>query len=216
VRGMGAAREETVRRAAVMLGLSIMTVVLRVGVSHAQDESADYARLGPYVGLGLTYTIPTFSLGSVEDLTGIDLDTSSTLGFDARGGYRFHPNFAAELDVQYYSNFTIQALGVDLIDVDGWSLSGNLKGYPLLGRFQPYGLFGLGVYQLHASLATPFFDDASKTATDFALRFGGGMDFYINRNWVLTFEVSYVYPPTSALNDFSVVPLVFGAQYRFD
>src|SRR5262249_33149286 len=159
-------------RIAVALGASIMTLVFHVGNARAQDESADFAHLGPYLGLGLAYTIPVFHLGTLEDIIGVDIDTSSSLGFDARGGYRFHPNFAAELDFQYYSNFTAGALGFDLVDVDGWSLTGNLKGYPLLGRFQPYGLFGLGAYQLHASLATDLFGDTSKTATDFALRFG--------------------------------------------
>src|SRR6185369_12836895 len=60
-------------------------------------EEVDYARVGPYLGIGGVYAIELF------DDSGARVD--NTGGFHVRGGYRFHPNFAVEALYEWYSEF---------------------------------------------------------------------------------------------------------------
>jgi hypothetical protein len=49
---------------------------------------------------------------------------------------------------------------------------------------------------------------------DFAARFGGGIDFYLNRNFVAVIEGGYILP-TGKLDDLDHVTWSAGIQYRF-
>ena len=48
----------------------------------------------------------------------------------------------------------------------------------------------------------------------FAARFGGGIDFYVTRNIMITTEVAYVLP-TGQLDDLDQMQLGGALQYRF-
>jgi len=66
-------------------------VVLLVGpVAAAEPAKNDFGRTGWYVGGGATYAFENFSSG------GVSVDDSA--GFKLQGGYRAHPNFAAEAE----------------------------------------------------------------------------------------------------------------------
>ena len=49
---------------------------------------------------------------------------------------------------------------------------------------------------------------------DFAARFGGGVDLYLNRNFVVALDTSYVLP-TGDLDGLDHVSFSLGLQYRF-
>ena len=53
-----------------------------------------------------------------------------------------------------------------------------------------------------------------KTDEDFAARFGGGVDLYINRNFVVVVEGGYVLP-TGNLDGMDHVLWSVGLNYRF-
>lgn len=57
-------------------------------------------------------------------------------------------------------------------------------------QLKPYGIVGLGVLFVDAS--TNISNISIKADTSFAAKFGGGVDWYINNNWALNFEASYV------------------------
>jgi hypothetical protein len=49
---------------------------------------------------------------------------------------------------------------------------------------------------------------------NFAARFGGGLDFYVDPNIVITLDSSYVLP-TGDAEDLDHVTISLGIQYRF-
>ena len=54
----------------------------------------------------------------------------------------------------------------------------------------------------------------SEMGEDFAARFGGGVDVYLNRNLVFALDTSYVLP-TGDVDGLDHVAFSLGLQYRF-
>jgi hypothetical protein len=54
----------------------------------------------------------------------------------------------------------------------------------------------------------------SGSRTEFAARFGTGIDFYFSEHWVLNFEASYVLP-TGDLSEYDYIGGGMGLEYRF-
>ena len=96
--------------------------------------------------------------------------------------------------------------------VDSWILTGNVKFYPLTDRVQPFILAGLGLAQVKVEDSLGL--GIEETESDFALRFGGGVDYYATRNIVLSVDVSYVLP-TGDIDRSDYVSFGWGLQYRF-
>ncbi len=61
---------------------------------------------------------------------------------------------------------------------------------PMESQFQPYAIVGLGAIVWNVDHNVPNLDVEVDTA--FAAKFGGGFDWFINDNWILNFEGSYV------------------------
>jgi hypothetical protein len=55
---------------------------------------------------------------------------------------------------------------------------------------------------------------ASGRGTDFAARFGGGIDLYATKHVVLSVEAEYVLP-TGDVKDLDYISIGWGFQYRF-
>ena len=142
-----------------------------------------FAQQGWYAGFGLGVG----SLGkSGQDITGIpdaqvdDTDTTYTV----RGGYRFHPNFAVELD--YYDLGKYGFSG----DVGGTYVSGSAKaksyGLSLLaiapmGQFDLYGRVGWEESEIKANANTQLFTaDASDKQSGATYGVGGRWNFSNN------------------------------------
>ena len=161
-----------------------------VSASAADQE---YGRSGPYLGAGALYAFETFS-GSAKP-------ADDSWGYHLTGGYRFNEYFALEATGQQYVSFDVSGgdTNVGLACVSG-------KLFPLHGVIQPY---------LAAGAGWAWIDDARGKSTDgIAVRFAGGVDFYVTRNWGVFTEVGY-FLPTGSGSDYGVVPLSFGVLYRF-
>jgi opacity protein-like surface antigen len=167
-----------------------------------EETTVDYARNGAYIGLGGNYAIEMFDDNSP---TGARTDNSG--GIHAKAGYRFSPRAAAELRYEWFNEFDL-----DPGHIDAWLISINAKGYILTGRWQPYGLVGLGF--LHADGSAGNFAGAAHPSNGFAMRFGGGMDAYITEHIVVGPEFAYVLPTGSA-NDLDMLTVSLGLTYRF-
>jgi opacity protein-like surface antigen len=171
-------------------------------VETVVEETVNYARTGPYIGLGGVYAIELFDDNSVG---GARTDNSG--GIHAKAGWRFHPNAAAEVRYDWFHEFDL-----DPGHIDGWLITANVKGYLLTGRFQPYGLVGMGYLSANGSAGN--FAGAAHPAHDFAMRFGGGLDAYITDNIVAGPEFAYVLPTGSA-NDLDMMTISLGLSWRF-
>jgi opacity protein-like surface antigen len=172
----------------------VSLAALLASPAWAQD---DFGRAGAYAAFLGVGAIETF-----DEPSGLDFSDGG--GFNMRAGYRFMEYVAAEMQFEYVEGFSDQG-----IDIESWNLMWNVKGFPLTGRVQPYALFGMGVLYAEASGGGRSIDDEG-----FAVRVGGGMDFYATENIVLTGEVNFV-QPTGDVDDLSYVTIGGGLQYRF-
>lgn len=184
------------------------------------------------------------STGECNPAQGLPCQTSvlvnrrDTPGGAFRAGYRFHSLFAAELDYQYLHEFEIErtpyaprpgfetnpVIAAANREVDAevtvHSIMVNGKVYPMTGLIQPYVLGGIGAVIGDAD------EKANNAGRDvdavFGGRIGGGLDYYVTRNVVLNFNISY----TITTKDFRAdgfeadislthVPISAGVIYRF-
>jgi opacity protein-like surface antigen len=187
--------------------LGLVTVLAGTALA-AEPGSTDFARTGWYLGGGATYAFEDFRTGAAGDAVGID----DSAGFKLLGGYRAHPNFAAELDLDYLHGFDVNVGGTRAASIRGVATTINGKGYLTTGRVQPYGVAGVGglyVAGLDSSL-----DNILGVNGGFLARFGGGMDLYATEHVVLNAEATYDLP-TGDVSSLRFVPVTLGAQYRF-
>jgi len=139
------------------------------------------------------------------------LSVKEAIGINARGGYRFHPFFAAEVQLEYVAGFETEMTitnnrsstppEADISEVvaharnshDFVTFTANGKLIIPTGRFQLYGLGGLGLFYNRTSNTLPvYYDDdrgieealidhsfGDESGTSFAVRAGAGVDVYV-------------------------------------
>ncbi len=148
----------------------------------------------------------------VEDAFPVDIDVDPSVGVIATAGYRFHPNFAAEVQFEWLDEFEISIQNTEIATIETWTTTVNAKGFLATGRIQPFVLVGLGAFnaELQDSLNLGF----SVEETDFAARFGGGLDIYASPQIVLNLGLSYVLP-TGDVEDLDYVSVGGGVTVRF-
>ncbi len=208
---------------------------------YSHDDEADpdaYDRQGFFVGVGASYAFEEFSgdvfsdlevatfdpgedglLGEMTD----DLEFDDSWGIRGQAGYRCHPRFSAELEVEWIDEFDANVNKrfsgkVGTTEVEPLVVTVNTTGYLLTGRTQPFLRAGLGLmkveYTERDTTTTPS-PDGSKQESDetrFAFRVGGGIDYYATKNVVLGVDVDYVLSPSL---DVGYVTIGAGVQYRF-
>lgn len=207
------------------------SAILCGGVGQAFDleESSEnsYARRGWLLGLSGVYAADTkeddleSSLGNPAGAP-VNLSIKNTFGVKGQAGYRCHPRFSAEVEVEWLDEFegTVflgGAVGEKVsIDLEPLVVTTNLKGYALTGRYQPFVLVGGGAMVVEANLKDHSGLGLSQTETmrGVVMRFGGGLDFYATEQMVLTVGVDYVLP-FGELEDFDYVSIAWGLRYRF-
>jgi hypothetical protein len=165
-----------------------------------QEEELEYARTGPYIGIGGVYAIELFD-------GGMNVDNSN--GFHVRAGYRVHPHIAVEARYEHYFNFETDPLPGHF---EGWSVTGNVKGFILTGRWQPYVLFGMGYLDINYPGPNRVGD--ARPGDDFAMRFGVGMDAHITEHISIGPEIAYVLPVGDA-EDLDFLTIALGLQFNF-
>jgi len=180
------------------LAATVSAAVLVGWATCAMALDDEYGRSGPYLGAGGLYAFEDFS-GSPSATT-----PDGSWGYDLKGGYRFNEYFALEVGWQHMVSFDDPAGDTEL-----WMVAANGKVYPFYGIIQPYALFGLGFCGVDDSRAA-----SSRDTTGFGMRFGGGLDVYITRNWAVSVEAGY-FLPTGGRSNYGAVPITFGILYRF-
>jgi opacity protein-like surface antigen len=192
-----------------ILAISVAIACLTgVAARGAQDDDADgaqddeFARAGWYLGAYGVYAFEAYRE------TGIDFDDS--FGANFRIGYRGNEWFALEGELEWIRDFEPDS---------PWGQSeirtliggANAKFFPLSGRFQPYGLVGVNGMHVTVKDSPPGFGG---NVTDFAFRFGLGLDIYATRNVVLGLEASYVWG-VGDVWDLDYVSTGAGILFRF-
>ncbi len=205
--------------------LSTILVFLWPGAVLAESEpdptlaqNDEFARNGIYLGVALAGAVYTKAEDDLEKALLADLgyavpvDVEIPPGLDARVGYRFHRRLAGEVQLQWFPKADIELAEVKAMKLETLTLSGNLKGYLLTGRVQPFLLVGAGF--MHSKAEDQLGLGVSEKGEGFAARFGGGVDVYLNPNFVLALDTSYVLP-TGDVEGLDHVSFSLGLQYRF-
>jgi opacity protein-like surface antigen len=197
----------------------------------AERDQDDFARNGPFVGFAGVYAINTFEDNAEDDINSAlallgyvaTLDVDESFGVNVHVGYRFHPNFSAEFQVEWLDGFdadaSVMALPVGdiaTVEIEPRVFSLNAKGHLLTGRYQPFLLVGLGALTAKVEVedAVGFGLSDIERFSGFAARFGGGIDVYATENIVVTVGADYVLP-TGDVEDLDFVSIGWGFQYRF-
>lgn len=172
-------------------------VLIGLAASPASAVDREYGRSGPYIGAGALYAFENFDTSGLQSPDG-------SWGYDIKGGYRFNEYFALEIGWHHMLGFDDSTGDTEIFQADA-----SAKVYPLHGVFQPYLLGGVGYNDVEDERAGGIADGAGV-----AFRFGGGLDFYITRNFALYAEVGYLLG-TNGRGDYGTIPLTFGVLYRF-
>ena len=163
------------------------------------EPPVSYAKVGPYGIIAGTLAADDF-----HDRLGGGVDNS--LGFNLRGGYRWHPNLAAELEYEWLDEF--KGRSGSGVDVEGWALMLNGKAFLGSGRVAPFLIAGIGIIHGENSGAA---DDIDKT--EFGVKGGGGLEIYLTQNVALNTEVTYNFA-TEKLDDFKYTSFTWGVMFR--
>ena len=194
-----------------------------------EEEEPDYARVGPYLGIGGVYAVEFFNennaehaVGSVLESDSVEADIDNSSGFHVLAGYRVHPNIAVEARYEHLFQFNVD--GVDNYDwdhqahgrVSAWNATANVKAFFLTGRWQPYAVLGLGYLEGDGFVRDKPHPEyhGSQTDGDFMMRFGLGMDACITEHIAIGPEIAYVLP-FGDVEDFDFMTISAGLRYKF-
>jgi len=207
--------------------------------ARADAAAEDFARTGPFLRLGAAVGFENSSqldranallpvlvarvLPGGATLGEAALDVEPLLGVSIGAGYRVHPRLALEgafdwaegdLSLDLIVSTLLggtQSLRLPLGTLRVWSVTGDLKGYLLTGRIQPYAVVGLGAMQWTLGERTT---GIAADATSFAPRLGGGFDVYLTRAILLNLDAGYLLG-TGDLDGEDAIMLRLGVGGRF-
>ena len=193
------------RRRSLAVGIALCLCALPVHAQDDEEEEDDFGRPGLYVGAMGIHAFQNFYVkdrGYFRDLSpSIPNSYDNSFGFNVRAGYRAQDHFAAEFEYEYVNGF-------DRTDtsIRTHVFTANAKLPFTTGRFQPFLGYGLGF--MSAS-------QAGASDLNFAMRAYGGIDIYIDNNWMVQLESSYVFPIGNVRGLDYVTAGFLGVAYRF-
>jgi hypothetical protein len=176
---------------AISSALCTLTAVYGWGEEDLSSEGFD--RRGFFIGAGGAFAGENFSNKPVNDIAdifgaGTIANADDSWSVNSGGGYRCHPRYSVGATFEYFGGFDTQwtgALGTGADDIDIFSVTADIKGYLLTGRYQPYLLLGGDVMKIDTKVTNPtgnlsFGQPGIRPVTqareymDFVIRLGGG------------------------------------------
>ena len=175
------------------------------------SAEADYSRTGWYAGARGVYAVENF------DVAG---NAANDFGFNLFAGYRLFSFLSSDFEFEYIDALRVSGnAGNPNFDVRTFVLAWNFRAYPLspllepsspLQRVQPY--LSAGVSNQWVQLQR--LPSGDRDEGNFAGRLGGGVDFYLTENWVLTADAIYTIG-SGDVSDFPYLSIGWGFAYRF-
>lgn len=172
-------------------------------------EASPYGGKAPYVSFGGVY--------AVQNVDGIPGGVGDSGGYDIRAGYAVHEMASVEIQwqslVNFSRNYQDPVTGQEEPSLEARMLSFNGRFSPLDGRFQPYGLLGMGWFNVQSDKTN---NDVHKSS--FAMRFGLGLAAYITERTGVALEAGYILPLSGTLGgaeSFDLVPITLSVFFRF-
>jgi opacity protein-like surface antigen len=220
-----ASANEDTAIAGSLAGAGALGLVCTAMALYANDEEVDpeaYDRQGWFLGAGANYAIEAFSDDAESDLESrfglaASFSADDSFGINGRVGYRCHSRFSIEAEAEWTKGFEVDMSGLPLdiariTDMEPIVVTTNGKGYLLTGRIQPFLLAGLGAMSMESKLIETTGEKTTIHDTQFAMKFGGDVDYYVTKNLVVGGDVDWVVVPKI---DVDYVLVGGGVQYRF-
>ena len=214
--------------AGIIAGIACWTVELATEDNEEEVEPRDddYDRRGWFAGLQGVYAREDYDIDREE--RNIDSQTPFPVEFnlknhDAGGvrgkfGRRCHSRFSVEFEMEWLDDFAGEEVSDGKVesDINFSTIAGtiNTKGYLLTGRVQPFVLVGVGAMSVRGDKSPNGSNKSSQDDGHLVARFGGGIDFYATRHWVVSGQADYVYSATN-LQSTNYISVGFGAMYRW-
>ena len=224
--------------AGIAVAAAVVLVAAPAGAQRSFGDNfrgQDFVNTGGYMVLGGLTGFEVFQADGGQQF-------DNSLGFVLKGGARFNPYIAAEVEGNFLSGFDTV---IDLtqipggvppglppfvgLTVDGGNITANAVVYFPLGRIQPKAILGVG--GMWARLRTTnavtvvcgggFYWYCRGAYAQlgsnggFVMRYGGGADVYIGEDWALTLEASFV-QPFGGIEELRYVNLNWGVRFDFD
>ena len=216
--------------AGILTGIACWTVEL---ATEGYDEEVeprddDYDRRGWFAGLQGVYAREDYDVDreerNIQSQTEFEIEFSLN-NHDAGGvrgkfGRRCHSRFSVEFEMEWLDDFAGEVVNLSngevASDINFSTIAGtiNTKGYLLTGRVQPFVLVGVGAMSVRGDNNPIGSNKSSQDDGHLVARFGGGIDFYVNRHWVVSGQADYVYSATN-LESTNYISVGFGAMYRW-
>src|SRR5262252_209037 len=151
-------------------------------VSRPAYADGEFARSGPYIGVGASRTLNLLESFLDDDPVLTHISVSDEWGVNTRAGYRLTSWFAVEAEYEWLNDFTARFGNLDLGTVGVQTATANLRLIGPFGRFQPYLLLGAGAIFVHVRDRFGLLDVQSPA---FAGRVGLGIDVFLTQNFYL-------------------------------
>lgn len=199
---------------------ALAAVLLTTGASRAAEDDTDFGRRGFYFGLGPQWALEAMhtSAHTFTGTSGATVNAVDSFGADGRIGYRLNRFVAVEGEGQFIGDVDLKARvpgqsGSNRVgSIEAVTSTANFKLYPIEGRVQPYVLGGLGLMWAHQENSLP--GARRGNDTELAGRGGLGLDVYLDRNFAVNLEGSYL-APASNLRNYPIAAVTTGVQYHF-
>jgi len=197
----------------VMAALPKIAGILLLAMTLPATAEESTARSGPYVGgAGGIQILTPHTVDEFSDALGVDASAEFGIGAQLFAGYRLHPRIAAQVRWEWLGDIDVRERSLDAFTLEGWTLTADAKGYLATGFAQPFLLVGAGV--MHAETSGRSAAAVPIDGTDFAARFGAGLEVYITDHVVGLVDATYVLP-TGSVADLDYISIGFGIAYRF-
>jgi opacity protein-like surface antigen len=151
---------------------------------------------------------------------------------EAAFGYKYNPNFAAEMGIGYFHTentytFGTEVMGINLgykenIDIDVFPITFTLRGIIPYNDFEFYALTGIGLYvvkgdaDIRVSVDDLLFKGSlDDTTTVFGFHLGLGLHYNLTPTWFIGAEGKYFWTGTAKLKD-KVEGIPIEAKFKLD
>jgi hypothetical protein len=203
------------KRNVYSLLFATVLIVLGAGGARAGDT---FNRPGPYLGLG--------AAGGLSDFGGAFDRFGDSYGFNFRGGYRFNDYLAIEGLFEYMDDFGHSRTSANervkasaSIQTNNFAVQTKVIIPTGMSQFQPFLSGGIGFLNANGAGklrvgSVTVEDRRAPSATEFAGRVDGGVDYFFTPAVSAFVGAGYVIP-TDQLSDLSYISLSAGVKYNF-
>jgi len=215
--------------AGILTGIACWTVELATeDDDEVEPRDDDYDRPGWFAGLQGVYAREDYDVDreekTIQSRTPFPIEFSlknhDAGGVRGKFGRRCHSRFSVEFEMEWLDDFAGKEVNLSdgevVSDIKFSTIAGtiNTKGYLLTGRVQPFVLVGVGAMSVRGDRNPVGSNKSSQDDGQLVARFGGGIDFYATRHWVVSGQADYVYSATN-LQSTNYISVGFGAMYRW-